>query len=94
MLSIVLLGVSPYEHSETYLEEKVPGRTVLLTLLPFLFSTDSGHVAWPLPEDWPSIVGLACIARAGLASLPFPSGVRVASTAVGLPTDLVLSSLA
>lgn len=62
--------------SQSCLEEKVPGRTVLLPLLPFLFSTDSVVEAWPLLGDWPSPVGLVCVARAVLDLLPFPSGLE------------------
>lgn len=71
--------------SQTCLEEKVPGRTSFLTLLPF--SSPRTVVV----EAWASAGGLAVFCGAGVhctgcACLSIPSGAGVASTAVGLPT--------
>lgn len=79
------VGVSPVR-SQTCLEEKVPGRTVLLPLLPFLFSTDSGRGGLASAGGLAVSCGV-CVRGTGCAGLaPVSIWSRVASTAGGLPT--------
>lgn len=54
--------------SQTCSEEKVPGRTVPLTLLPFLFSADGGRGGLASAGGLAVSCGACVLARAVLAS--------------------------